>query len=218
VPVLLLQEIRALALGHLTAEPGSDDFLLLDFGQGVGGAVVMDGELFSPQIPLSGELGHTPVPGNRRRCGCGAMGCVETLVSEGGLIESFSAAAATRAKAGPRATWTAFRVHVNQAGLDPWLEDTLEATARIAAGALNVLGVRRLVITGRLTEIPACVSFFAEAVKKGSIWGRFGEVLCQTAPHRRAAGLVAAGLDRLVLPTDDEAGSLPSTLNAQTAA
>jgi hypothetical protein len=109
-------------------------------------------------------------------------------------------------------------MHVNQAGLDPWLAETLEATARIVAGAINVLGVRRLVITGRLTEIPACVLCFAEAVRQGSIWGRFGEVLCQTAPHRRAAGLVAVGLDRLVLPTDDEAGALARTLHTQTAA
>jgi predicted NBD/HSP70 family sugar kinase len=214
LPVLLVQEIRALALGHLTAEPGGEDFLLIDFGQGVGGAVVMEGELFSPRIPLSGELGHTPVAGNQRRCGCGAMGCVETLVSEGGLLESF-ATAAGRVRTGGRASWPAFRLHINEAGLEPWLEDTLEATARVVAGAINVLGLRRVVITGGLAEIPACVSYFTEAVRKGAVWGRFGEVICQTARHHRAAGLVAAGLDRLVLPTDEEAGAISAARYAQ---
>ena len=38
--MLLVQEIRALALGHLTAEPGGEDFLLVDFGEGVGGATL----------------------------------------------------------------------------------------------------------------------------------------------------------------------------------
>ena len=70
-PVLLVQEIRALALGHLTADPAAQDFLLVDFGEGVGGAIVLEGKLYSPSTPLSGELGHTPVPGNRRLCGCG---------------------------------------------------------------------------------------------------------------------------------------------------
>jgi predicted NBD/HSP70 family sugar kinase len=90
LPVLLVQEIRALALGHLAAEPGGEDFLLVDFGQGVGGAIVLDGKLFSHPMPLSGEVGHTPVPGNERFCGCGAVGCLETLVSERGMVESFS--------------------------------------------------------------------------------------------------------------------------------
>ncbi|HTL16001.1 MAG TPA: ROK family protein [Patescibacteria group bacterium] len=217
LPVLLVQEIRALALGHLTAEPGGEDFLLLDFGQGVGGAVVLDGELFSHPIPLSGEVGHTPVAGNLRRCGCGARGCLETLVSEGGLLESFAAAAGN--KAGCRLSWSAFASQVNEAqSLDPWLQETLDSTGRVVAGALNVLGIRRLVITGRLADLPACVSYLSKQVKQGAMWGRFGEILCQVAPHRRAAGLVAAGVDRLVLPSDDEAGAIFPPVRDQTAA
>lgn len=198
LPVLLVQEIRALALGQLTAEPGGEDFLLIDFGQGVGGAVVLEGELFSHPMPLSGEFGHTPVAGNRRRCGCGALGCLETLVSERGLLESFAAA-----DKHSRVSWKAFSTRVNEHGLDPWLVDTLDATARVVAGALNVLGVRRLVVAGRLCELPACITYLSAQVSKGAMWGRFGKIIVQTAPHRRAAGLVAAGIDRLVLPDDD---------------
>src|SRR5262249_2046151 len=84
-PALLVQEIRALALGHLTAEPGGEDFILIDFGQGVGGAVVLGGELFSNPIPLSGEFGHTPVAGERRERGCGGFWCLGNLVFEGRL-------------------------------------------------------------------------------------------------------------------------------------
>jgi predicted NBD/HSP70 family sugar kinase len=208
LPVLLVQEIRALAMGHLTAEPGDEDFLLVDFGQGVGGAVVLGGELFSHPIPLSGEFGHTPVAGNLRRCGCGAVGCLETLVSERGLLESFSAASTKGSRNTTRASWKTFASRVNEFGVEPWLKETLDSTARVIAGALNVLGVRRLVLTGRLAELPACVSYLTAEIKKGSMWGRFGEIVCQTAPHRRAAGLVAAGIDRLVLPNDDETGAI----------
>jgi predicted NBD/HSP70 family sugar kinase len=214
LPVLLVQEIRALALGHLTAEPGDEDFLLVDFGQGVGGAVVLDGELFSHPIPLSGEFGHTPVAGNLRRCGCGAVGCLETLVSERGLLESFSAASGKGSRTTSRPTWKVFGSRVNEFGLDPWLKDTLDSAARVIAGAVNVLGVRRLVITGRLAELPACITYLTAEIKRGAMWGRFGEIFCQTAPHRRAAGLVAAGLDRLVLPTDDETGAIFPAANA----
>ena len=208
LPVLLVQEIRALALGHLTAEPGGEDFLLIDCGQGVGGAVVLDGELFSHPVPLSGEFGHTPVAGNGRRCGCGALGCLETLVSERGLLESF----ADSSSKGPRPSWKSLINSVSERGLEPWLIETLDATARVVAGALNVLGVRRLVITGRLTDLPACVAHLGAKVRQGAMWGRFGDIAIQTAPHRRAAGLVAAGLDRLVVP-DDHSGPALRSLN-----
>lgn len=218
LPVLLVQEIRALALGHLTAEPGGEDFLLIDFGQGVGGAVVLDGELFSHPIPLSGEFGHTPVAGNARRCGCGALGCLETLVSERGLLESFASSTDKHFRGGSPGSWKAFASRVAEHGLDPWLRDTLDATARVVAGALNVLGVRRLVLTGRLTELPACTEHLIAQVRKGAMWGRFGEIICQTAPHRRAAGLVAAGIDRLVLPTNNDTGAIFPPLAAASAA
>jgi predicted NBD/HSP70 family sugar kinase len=209
LPVILVQEIRALALGHLTAEPGGEDFLLVDFGQGVGGAIVSQGKLFPQPKPLNGEVGHTPVPGNPRVCGCGAVGCLETLVSERGLLESFAGARGTL-NSHP-ATWETLRSHVREQGLETWLTGALDAAAKVIAGALNVLGIHRVIITGLLTELPGAVDHLAAGIGQGALWGRFGTVVCQSAPHRRAAGLVAAGLDRLVLPADRESGvSLPS--------
>src|SRR5262249_39692905 len=156
-----------------------------------------------------------PVVGNQRRCGCGAIGCLETLVSERGLLESFAGvqaatAQARRTQGGARASasqneqksaWDELVEHVRTAGIEPWLSDTLDASARIIAGALNVLGVHRVIVTGRLAEMPGCIDYLANRISKGAMWGRFGHVICQTAPHRRAAGLVAAGIDRLILPT-----------------
>lgn len=202
LPVQLVQEIRALALGHLTAEPGREDFFLVDFGQGVGGAIVLEGKLYSHPNPLSGEFGHTPVAGNRRACGCGAVGCLETLVSERGLLESFQQAHGLKQPA----DWAALARHVAQGKLEPWLTEALDAAAKVISGALNVLGLHRVVVTGRLTELPGCVEYLGGLVKAGAMWGRFGEVIFQDAPRRRAAGLVAMGLDRLIFPDDEEKG------------
>jgi hypothetical protein len=92
------------------------------------------------------------------------------------------------------------------------LEKSLSATAKVIAGALNVLGVHRVIVTGLLTELPGAVERLARELKAGAMWGRFGEVICHQAPRRRTAGLVAAGLDRLVLPTGEQ--NLKSHLNA----
>lgn len=205
IPVEFVQEIRALALGQLVAAAGGEDFFLVDFGQGVGGAMVLNGQLFRPPMPLSGEFGHSPVPGGARRCGCGAVGCLETMVSEYGLVETF------REHAGGRPRWTDLLRSLRQGPPPDWLMEGMDAAARVIAGALNVLGLHRVVVTGYLSEMPPAVfERLSRGIAAGAMWARFGEVRCELAPRRRAAGLVAAGLDRLVLPENEEGGRLLS--------
>ena len=197
-PVVLIQEERILALGHHSAHREGEDFLLVDFGEGVGSAVLISGKLYAHPLPVSGELGHTPVLGNERRCGCGSIGCLETLASIRGLLDSFAAA-----NPKSRKTWNALSDCVAAHGIEPWLAKTVDAMAAGIAGALNILGLRRVVITGTVTELPPAVfSYLSAAIIKGTLWARFGELKIEMAPHRRKAGLVAAGIDRLVVPVE----------------
>ncbi|HLP76435.1 MAG TPA: ROK family protein [Candidatus Paceibacterota bacterium] len=195
-PTILVQEEHALALGHQAADAEGEDFLLVDFGDGVGGAVVMAGKLSAHPLPISGELGHTPVIGNDRNCGCGATGCLETLASTRGLLQSFSTA-----KPGATRSWQSLTASIQANGVEPWLAISLDSIAGVIAGALNVLGLRRVVITGSINDLPAVVlSHLSTSISKGALWARFGEIKVEGAPRRRVAGLVAAGLDQLVMP------------------
>jgi predicted NBD/HSP70 family sugar kinase len=195
-PVVLVQEERALALGHQFVEPLGEDFMLVDFGEGVGGAVFLEGKLYANPLPISGELGHTPVLGNRRACGCGGVGCVETLISTRGLLQSF----AENPGGENGSTWQALVEYTDREGLAPWLALALDAAAVAIAGALNVLGLRRVVITGSVAEMPpVVVKRLSSSIIRGAVWARFGKVECQSAPRRRIAGLVASGIDRLII-------------------
>lgn len=199
IPVLLVQEERALALGHQLSNPDFEDFLLVDFGEGVGGAIIVGGKPLANSLPISGEIGHTPVIGNPRKCGCGATGCMETLVSVRGLLESFA-----KAVPGAKNSWADLNTHITQHGVEPWLAESLKAAAAAIAGALNVLGLRRVVVTGSLKELPpAVVDYLSNSIKGGAMWARFGEVECVSASRRRLAGLVAMGIDHFVVPEDD---------------
>jgi len=195
-PVVLVQEERALALGHQYLDPRSEDFLLVDFGDGVGGAAILAGKLHESPLPLSGELGHAPVLGNPRPCGCGAVGCVETLVSMRGLLQSHAEQHGQALD-----SWPALCAAVRRDGVEPWLSLTLDTAASVIAGALNVLGLNHVIVSGSLTELPsAAMDHLSAAIVKGAVWARFGQVKVEAAPRRRRAGLVAVGLDRVVLP------------------
>lgn len=191
--VLFVQEIRALALGHLAAGPEAADFFLIDVGTGVGGAAIVNGGLLSGSLPLNGELGHTPVLGNTRVCGCGATGCVETLFSRRGLMMS-------ALEHDSIADWPTLVRHVNDDGIPPWMKRSLDTAAVNIAAALNVLGLRKAVLTGCIAEMPASVTqYLSEAVRADAMWARFGSVEVDTAPRRRLAGMIHSAISRTLL-------------------
>jgi predicted NBD/HSP70 family sugar kinase len=197
-PVVFIQELRALALGHRMFDDSNEDFLAVDVGEGVGATAILAGRLYQNQLPVSGELGHTPVAGNTRPCGCGAIGCLETLLSSRGLRESLAAG-----KPGSPRTWPELVRSLELTGVPRWLADTLDAAAGVIAGALNVLGLRKVVLTGLLADLPGVARNHLEtAITRGSIWQRFGQVTCQFAPRHRTAGMIAVGIDRCVVPAD----------------
>jgi predicted NBD/HSP70 family sugar kinase len=195
-PVGLVQEVRALALGEWGTRPGDGDFMLVDIADGVGGALMLGGRLYQGALPMSGEIGHTPVPGNSRPCGCGGRGCVETLASERGLVQSLAES---------RGRGDSFAEVVASAEREPpaWMRATLDALAMSIAGGLNAYGVRRVVLVGRVTELPApATDYLVGAIQRAAMWSRFDAVAVTLAPKRRVRGLLVAGIHRFVMPTD----------------
>lgn len=84
----LLQESHALCLAerHHGLAKGLDDFALLDVGAGVGLGIMSGGRLLKGHSGLAGEIGHiTAVPEGGRKCGCGNLGCLETVASDSAL-------------------------------------------------------------------------------------------------------------------------------------
>lgn len=198
-PVHVIQEIRCLAMGHRAIEPDAENFLMVDFGTGVGSAAMVGGSVYRGPLALSGELGHTPVPGNTLRCGCGATGCLETLVSRKALMHSFQE---IDGRARQHRTWDWLVKRIATDGLSPKLATALDAAGAGIAGALNILGVDRVIVTGSLADLPpVAIERLTAAVRHGALWARFGQVHLSTAPRRRLAGLACMAIDRVIAPT-----------------
>ncbi|MDA3031090.1 MAG: ROK family protein [Actinomycetota bacterium] len=71
----------ALAEGWLGAAQGQPDFCAMTVSTGIGGGIVLDGELLDGESGNAGHIGHIIVEPLGRRCGCGAQGCLEAEAS-----------------------------------------------------------------------------------------------------------------------------------------
>jgi glucokinase len=71
----------ALAEGWQGAAKGLDNYCVLTVSTGIGGGIVLDGELLDGASSNAGHVGHIIVEPNGRRCGCGARGCLEAEAS-----------------------------------------------------------------------------------------------------------------------------------------
>jgi len=53
---------------------------------GLGGGIVIDGELYHGQHDIGGEIGHTTIDLHGPRCGCGNVGCLELYGSPHAIV------------------------------------------------------------------------------------------------------------------------------------
>jgi glucokinase len=102
LPVVIENDANAAAWGEFRfgAAREDDDLLLVTVGTGVGGGVVIDGELFRGAHGVGAEIGHIRVVRDGELCGCGLHGCLEAYASGSALTrEAREAAAADPARA-----------------------------------------------------------------------------------------------------------------------
>ncbi|MCW2846818.1 MAG: glkA 1 [Marmoricola sp.] len=87
LPVIVENDANAAAWGEFTFGAGEDvdDLLLLTIGTGVGGGVVIDGELVRGGFGFGGEVGHIQMVPGGVLCGCGNLGCLESYGSGNAL-------------------------------------------------------------------------------------------------------------------------------------
>jgi len=88
LPVVVENDANAAAWGEFTFGAGEDatDSLLITVGTGVGGGIVLNGELHRGAFGVAAEIGHLRVVPDGRLCGCGNHGCWEQYASGTALV------------------------------------------------------------------------------------------------------------------------------------
>lgn len=94
-PVKVSNDANCAALGEVKAGAAREikNAILLTLGTGVGGGVIIDGQVFEGAHAGGAELGHTSLIFGGELCTCGRRGCVEAYVSATGLIREAKRAA-----------------------------------------------------------------------------------------------------------------------------
>ena len=68
------------------AGKGSNHFVAITLGTGVGSGIIIDGKILSGSNHAGGEMGHTVIVMNGEKCTCGRHGCWEAYASATALI------------------------------------------------------------------------------------------------------------------------------------
>lgn len=89
-PVRVNNDANVAALGEAWAGAGRglQNVVVYTLGTGVGGGIIIRGEIYEGFSGMAGELGHVQVVPDMEaiQCGCGQFGCVETVSSATGIV------------------------------------------------------------------------------------------------------------------------------------
>ena len=88
-PVIIENDANAAAMGELWKGAARDarTMICITLGTGVGGGIILDGELWRGVDGSAGEIGHTTIePHGGVICGCGSEGCLEVYASATALV------------------------------------------------------------------------------------------------------------------------------------
>jgi glucokinase len=211
--VVIDNDVRAGMLGEyrLGAGRAFADLLGVWFGTGVGGAVILGGQLRNGVHGAGGEIGHVVVVPHGRRCGCGRLGCLEayagrasmerrarSLVKKGRKTELFT----IMEKSGRDRVTSGVMARALEHGdvlTRRLLEEAITAAGIGIASVCNVLDLEAVVIGGGLGT-------------------RLGEPFVSAVAESMLPHLLVDGDDRVeVLPAAlaDDSGALGAATEAE---
>jgi glucokinase len=156
--------VATLAEHRLGAGRGFDDLLVVFAGSGVGGALILGGQLHMGAHGAAGEIGHVVVVDGGELCPCGRRGCMEAYAGRVALER----AARTAAAAGRRTELLAIQERLGRprmssgvwkAALDAGdplahelIDRAVEALGAAIASAVNLVDVKAVLIGGGLGD------------------------------------------------------------------
>jgi predicted NBD/HSP70 family sugar kinase len=197
--VAMANDCKCFALSEANggAGEGCETTLGLILGTGVGGGVTHRGRLVLGHNDLPGELGHLGIPGwlvaqwdlPMLTCGCGRLGCFETLVSGPGLARL----AGRHGGAGRSPAEIARLAGTGDAAMSAAMREWLSLLAELMHTAQCTIDMGCVVLGGGLSRIPDVAQLLADAYRVRRISGhetRFAVARFGDASGTRGAAML----------------------------
>ena len=163
LPVYIENAPIACALSQLwlgqRGEANAGDFVYVTVGDGVGAAIVVNGEVIRGQGNTAGEFGHLSLSLDGPQCLCGSTGCLEAYTSNLATLSRYL---------GQQLSPTATRTLLHESGLtvddviararsgDARAREAIEATGRYLglgiASIVTALNPRQIYVGGEITS------------------------------------------------------------------
>ncbi|HEX9105801.1 MAG TPA: ROK family protein, partial [Longimicrobiales bacterium] len=147
----------------LGAGRGTKTLVGVTLGTGIGGGIVIDGEIFHGASDSAGEVGHMTIDSNGRKCNCGNYGCLEAYASGPAIalraregIDAGAQSVLPDLVDGKLEAITAATVYEAVLVGDSYANEVMRETAKILgagiASLVNVLNPDMVVIAGGVTQ------------------------------------------------------------------
>lgn len=165
LPVAVLNDANAFALAEARIGAGRDlsPVIGLTIGTGIGGAIVIDGQLVGGCHGFGGEVGHMSVDAFGPPCPCGNRGCLELFVGRRPLVADYLARARWEpgsplyeSTSGDRAAVTPRHIHAAAAQGDTLAREVFARAGEVLGAALanlsNLIDPAAFVIGGGVAQ------------------------------------------------------------------
>jgi len=141
----------ALAEAKLGAAKGKAVVFGVILGTGVGGGIVINGQIHHGHLNIAGEWGHHTLYPNGRDCYCGRKGCVETYISGPALERSWKK---KTGQAQPLPEIIDRLTYQDTAQALAWKTEFLTNFGMALANVIDILDPDLIVLGGGVSNIP----------------------------------------------------------------
>lgn len=161
--VELENDANAAAYGEFKvgAGRGSHDMFYATIGNGIGGAIILDGKLWLGASGFAGEFGHITIDAEGIECMCGNTGCLETVASAPNIVRRtkerlYRDNTSSLSKLALDEDFTAADVAREARNGDDFALLMIERTGKYigaaVASVINLLNIERIVLGGGVME------------------------------------------------------------------
>ena len=161
--VELENDANAAAYGEykIGAGRGSRNLFYITIGEGIGGAIILDGKLWTGASGFAGEVGHITIDTEGSECQCGNTGCLETVASAPNIVRRanerlFRDSTSSLSKLAMNKNFTAQDMAREAREGDDFSLMMIERTGKYigtgVASVINLLNIERIVLGGGVMQ------------------------------------------------------------------